>query len=1078
MTGPRNHWQQSSSRPDSRPHRIKPQAATPGADRRTAILVLGMHRSGTSATTRAINLLGASLPPSLLAPAADNRLGFWEPDDLWSINDSILRAADASWDDWRPIDLGLIPPPTRERFQGLVRKTLERYFPQVGVFVLKEPRTCRLLPIWLPMVDATGATAKCVVPLRNPLEVAESLKRRNGFPLHKGLLLWLRYILDVEQHTRGRERAFFAYDALLSDWRSVERNLREALGAWPAYSPDAARQIDDFLDTDHRHQVANDAALLDNPAIPDWLKDASGALHDLQSDPDSTGAMRTLDVVRSRFDAACVTFGFAVTTERAAFRAFESEREALALAESERNTAIATLRATAAGLEHQLQDRQARCEDLEGQLQDRQAQFDALAADVQNQRKLSERLAIRLNRIQTGPAWKLAWPLRWLEARLPRAIGLVVYSGRMIAWGLRLKLPRKLKCAALARRLVREGLFDIDWYIAQHPDIALGGYDPIYHWLDSGWKQDRDPNPRFDMAWYRRQQLSSDDAGINPLIHYLKIGRAQGKPTHPPRSGKKHDLDPAQFLAEIATFEHTPVISLLMPTYNTEPSYLQQAADSVFSQLYSRWELIICDDASASAATHRTLSELEKDDRVVVLRNDRNLGISAATNRALGAATGEYVAMLDHDDVLTRDALFHVGRRINGTPSLDAIYSDQDKIDPADRLFGPFFKPDWSPTYLLGVMYVGHLLVVRRTLLAELGGFDSRFDKVQDYELMLRVGEHTTRIAHIPRILYHWRAIPGSVAQAEDAKTGIGELQKEAVNAHLQRRGIQAVARQHERVPHRVTLEPQLTAHPSVTIVIPTKDAPDHISRCLGSLFAKTSYPSFDVILVDNGTTDARALDAMHACPARIVPFHEPFNFSRANNLGVEHATGEIIVLLNNDTEVISPDWIETLACHLAMDQVGAVGPLLAYPDGSIQHAGVVLGLRGTADHIMRHVPMESDGYAGSLLCSREVSAVTGACLCMRKADYVELGRLSEDYACHYQDVDLCLRIRARGQRILFAPRARLYHHESASRGSAYDRLDRAILRDRWSDWIDAGDPYYNPNFALAEASYVVGTED
>jgi GT2 family glycosyltransferase len=370
-------------------------------------------------------------------------------------------------------------------------------------------------------------------------------------------------------------------------------------------------------------------------------------------------------------------------------------------------------------------------------------------------------------------------------------------------------------------------------------------------------------------------------------------------------------------------------------------------------------------------------------------------------------------------------------------------------------------------------MYVGHLLVVRRALALAVGGFDSRFDKVQDFEFMLRVSERTDRIAHVPKVLYHWRSVPGSVARGAGEKKGIVELQAAAVAAHLARGGTDAAVEPHPTFDHRVVVRRRAPADaPLVSIVIPTKDAPQHISRCLDSIFERTSYPRFEVVVVDNGTTDPRALAAIRKHPVQVVPFAEPFNFSVANNRGVEATRGETLVLLNNDTEVIDRDWLEQLVAHLHAPGVGIVGPVLLYPDRSVQHAGVVLGFRGTADHVMRGFPADSDGYAGSLSCTREVSAVTGACLAIRRADYVALGGLLDLYGTAYQDVDLCLRVREQGRRILCVATARLVHHESATRGTAYDFLDRALLLDTWGEVIERGDPYYNPNFTLERHDY------
>jgi GT2 family glycosyltransferase/SAM-dependent methyltransferase len=516
-----------------------------------------------------------------------------------------------------------------------------------------------------------------------------------------------------------------------------------------------------------------------------------------------------------------------------------------------------------------------------------------------------------------------------------------------------------------------------------------------------------------------------------------------------------------------------PLISVITPVFNTDPRWLMRAVESLRAQSYSRWELCICDDGSTGDRTRQALSELADDPSIRIVRNESNGGISAASNRALELAKGDFVAFLDHDDELAPEALLECVSVLNEKPDTDILYTDEDKVDRRGRHSKPFHKPDWSPELFRGVMYVGHLLVVRLALVEEVGGLDSAFDGVQDYELMLRLSERTTRIEHVPRILYHWRKLPESVASSTDAKPGISALQAAAVNAHLGRCSVDAEAQPHPKLPHRVVIDPKpRLAWPSVDIVIPTKDAPQHIGRCLNSLYAQTTYPNFQVFVVDNGTTDPDALRAIRSSGASVVPFEEPFNFSRAINSGVAAGGGEFVVLLNNDTEVLTQDWLQAMVWLAESPDVGAVGPLLLYPNRTVQHAGVVLGMRGTADHIMRGYPADADGYAGSLACTREVSAVTGACMLVGRSLYRELGGLDVHFATHYQDVDFCLKLRQRGLRNLFTPRSVLIHHESASRGSNYDHLDRALLLDRWGDTIARGDPYYSPWLSLEGSDY------
>lgn len=514
----------------------------------------------------------------------------------------------------------------------------------------------------------------------------------------------------------------------------------------------------------------------------------------------------------------------------------------------------------------------------------------------------------------------------------------------------------------------------------------------------------------------------------------------------------------------------SPFVSVVTPAYDTKPEWIAEAALSLLNQTFADWEWCIVDDGSDNRETKKLLELLSKVSARVQVSSSAGKGISAATNHALDLARGEYVCFLDHDDLFHPVALQSIRDKLR--EGYDVVYSDEDKLEETSgALIEPFFKPDWSPEYFRGVMYVGHLLCVRREL-AKRTRFDSAFDGVQDFEFMLRLSEAGPRIGHIPEILYHWRKTPGSIAERTDAKPQIGLLQERAVNAHLERMKLPARAEQ-GKLPHRLNLTPaKRESYPRVSIIIPTRDAPDVFGRCLKSIFEKTSHPNFEVIVMDNETSDLAALELMKKYPVRRIAFPGPFNFSRANNEGAAAATGELLVFLNNDTEIINGDWLQHLVYYGEQPEIGAAGALLAYEDQTVQHAGVALGMRGTADHIMRRFPRDVDGYAGSLVCAREVSAVTGACLMIRKTLFEEIGGFNPHFFTAYQDVDLCLRLRARGLRVIYTPQAVLLHHESISRQSYYDMIDRMLLLDLWETVIEQGDPYYNQNLDLERGDY------
>jgi GT2 family glycosyltransferase len=585
-------------------------------------------------------------------------------------------------------------------------------------------------------------------------------------------------------------------------------------------------------------------------------------------------------------------------------------------------------------------------------------------------------------------------------------------------------------------------------------------------------QQGSDWQPFFEHQLEREKGADSDE-GWNDGPPAREIEAKEQIPRLGPLSPDKAfaQLQPIfQQQAERGAQQQKPRFSVITPTHNTKPEWLAEAALSLLNQSFADWEWCLVDDGSENRQTKKMLEHLSQASPRVRVQFGAKSGISAATNQALDLAQGDYVCFLDHDDVLHWSALESMARKID--EGYDAAYSDEDKLDDASGdLVEPFFKPAWSPEYFRGVMYVGHLLCVRREI-ASKTRFDPRFDGVQDFEFMLRVSETGARIGHVPQVLYHWRKTPGSIAETSDAKPLVGALQQRAVNDHLGRMKLPAQAEQSD-LPHRLRILPAPRVNsPSVSIIIPTKDAPEMLGRCLKSVSEKTSYPEFEVVLMDNETRDERALQLMRQYSARRIPFPNPFNFSRANNQGAIAATGEFLVFLNNDTEIITEDWLQYLLYYAEQPDVGAVGALLIYEDRTVQHAGVALGMRGTADHTMRGFPIGVDGYAGSLACAREVSAVTAACLMMRKSLFHEIGGFNEHFFTAYQDVDLCLRLRECGLRLVCTPQALVIHHESVSRRSYYDMIDRTLLLDQWESIIDRGDPYYNPNLNLERGDY------
>jgi glycosyltransferase involved in cell wall biosynthesis len=529
--------------------------------------------------------------------------------------------------------------------------------------------------------------------------------------------------------------------------------------------------------------------------------------------------------------------------------------------------------------------------------------------------------------------------------------------------------------------------------------------------------------------------------------------------------------DPDAVAADLEALPSRPLISVVMPTYETERRHLREAIWSVAAQEYPNWELVIVDDGSTNRSTRRELGHWDaRDDRIAVTMLDRNSGISAATNQAIERSSGELVAFLDHDDALTGDALLQMAHAFTSA-EIEIAYSDQDKITARGERTDPFLKPDWSPVYALGAMYVGHLLVARRELIREAGGLDPAFDGIQDFELLLRMSERTDRIHHVDRILYHWRATAGSVALDPSEKPGIDQLQERAVNEHLRRRGRRARAVPHGEIAHRLRLEPEPPkAPPAVSVVIPTRAG---ATAALAPLLERTSYPRLEVIVVQpewvgrNGHAAERVL--------RVGDPGDTFNPGRAANLGAARSSGEWLLFLGGDVEITEPDWIQRLLAHAELEGVGAVAPALTRPDGRVDEAGLAIGLYDPVVPAMQGFDAGSDGYYGSLCCAREVSVLGMGCMLIRRSDFDRVGRFEEAYSRQHQAHDLCMRLPELGLRCVSAPEPlTITHSTEAQRLLDFDVADRALFVERFYERLQAGDPYYNRGFFRAAADYAL----
>ena len=543
----------------------------------------------------------------------------------------------------------------------------------------------------------------------------------------------------------------------------------------------------------------------------------------------------------------------------------------------------------------------------------------------------------------------------------------------------------------------------------------------------------------------------------------------------------QHRLTPERLAAirdDLQSFAYRPLVSLLMPVYNIEQVWLQAAVDSVRQQFYPDWELCIADDASTAPHIKPFLQALAAQEPRITLRTlAANEGISGASNQALALATGEFVGLVDHDDVLAPDAIYEVVKRLNADRSIDLVYTDHDLRDRHGVRRDPLFKPDWSPDLLLSMNYITHFCVYRREIVTRAGGFRKGLEGSQDYDLLLRVTELTDRIAHLASPLYSWVQAPSSVASNPGAKPYAHEAGRRALEDALARRGIAGQVVDGYGAPFRYRVKRDIVGRPVVSIIIPTRDNWRLLERCIRSLEERTAYRSFEVLIVDNDSQDPETLAYLKRVEHRVLTYSGRFDFARMNNQAAAVATGEHLLLLNDDTEAIDAGWLEAMLEHSQRPDVGAVGARLLFPNGTIQHAGVLVGIHGKAGHAFWGFPGDSSGYYDFARVIRNYSAVTGACLMMRRALFEELGGFDEAFAVSYNDVDLCLRIRARGYLVVYTPYAVLYHHQSASRGAydpVTDRKYEELLRDRWRPLFEAGDPYYNPNLTLSDFDFTL----
>ena len=510
--------------------------------------------------------------------------------------------------------------------------------------------------------------------------------------------------------------------------------------------------------------------------------------------------------------------------------------------------------------------------------------------------------------------------------------------------------------------------------------------------------------------------------------------------------------------------------------------------DSILDQTYGQWEVCIADGSPRGQDVEKVLKKYaEKDSRIRYEILGGNRGISGNTNAALAMAKGEYVILADHDDTIPPQAFYEVAKAINKHPDCDVLYSDEDKLDMDGKaLFDPHFKPDFNPDLLTSVNYICHLFVVKKELLDRVGGFRQEFDGAQDYDFIFRCTEQAKEIVHIPHVLYHWRCHQGSTASNPESKMYAFEAGARAIMAHYERMGIAAekVEKGVDYGIYHTTFK--IKGEPLVSIIIPNKDHSRDLDVCVRSILEKSTYRNLEFIIVENNSTEPETFAYYEEMEEKHPAFHvvtwkEGFNYSAINNFGASFAKGEYLLLLNNDTELLEPDSIREMLGFCQREDVGIAGARLLYADDTIQHAGVVIGFGGIAGHTFIGLHKAENSYFHRAMCAQDYSAVTAACLMTKKSVFEAVGGLSTELAVAFNDIDYCMKVRALGKLVVYAPYATLYHYESKSRGledtpEKVARFNRevAIFIKKWPDIIKNGDPYYNPNLTLRKSNFAL----
>ena len=958
-----------------------------------------MHRSGTSLVMRLLNIMGISVgPPESLLPADEHNIGGYWEHQNFMQINEKILKALGGSWDEPPESPRGWESATSPEMAALRRDARAVIDEAFGEDNLWGWKDPRN-SLTLPFWRKLVPNMRCVACLRNPLDVTSSLQRRDGFSTVKSMDLWLHYTAASLENTSGLPTLFLFYEDLFDDWWGEVQRLARFMDIQLDDNSELKDQMRSVIEDELRHHHSTVVDALDTPELAVPAKSLYVALRSLVTTQQTRAQNHTGD---TEFQESLEMLARYALTERRHLLTLEAQNSML-------NEQLKEKDALLAEKERHIADKESHIANVESHIAKLESHIPNVEADLRHANAQAATTHHVLDQITNSAGYRLLErvrrPIRWLAPERTR---------------------RRLAFIALSRGL--------NILLTQGPWTFIRRAVQVWRWL-----------PRLRRAPIADQQVSIDDQYQLWLkAHALTSSKAQ------------------RIRQEAAKLDYRPLISILTPVYNPDLPWLRDAIDSVRAQLYDHWELCITDDGSTRPGVHELLEKAaQADNRIKLTHLEKNQGIAAASNAALSLATGEFIGLLDHDDELKPDALFEVVKLLNERPDLDYIYTDEDKKEPDGRLIDPFFKSDWSPALLFSLNYVTHFSVFRKEIVDSLGGFRLGYDGSQDYDLILRVTETTDRIAHIPKPLYTWRKVPGSAASSPEAKEFAYPAAKRAIKDALTRRGVQAEVQDgpfkgYYRVRYAIPGKPR------VSIIIPTRDRVDMLRRCIESIRSKSSYRNYEIIVIDNDSKEPETLEYLSSFPGRVIRYPHEFNFSRMMNEAAKQVECDALIFLNNDTEVISSEWIEAMLEHGMQPEVGAVGARLLFPDGQVQHEGILIGpgngLAGNLDH---------HGYFGLGQVIRNCSAVTAACMLTRSSVFSELGGFDEEIGIAYNDVDFCLRAGQKGYLTVYTPYALLYHDEGGTRGRTgrtHPKVNEDMFRLRWGKYQD---PYGNPNLDM-----------